>query len=171
MVGQLDCLWCVFLFQLSTVSFIPRQRAITGTTPLANWLAPFIVFYRRSNKELHCLLWSSGTNTCWRISQIFLLLHMESSCAWRECWQLSKRLGVLIWERSSNETPVDVSALRSSLTGTMMRLCICWVCCGMGFGNEGGSRVVRSRLVGLKTSPLSKRNDSWSGLGGGAALT
>ena len=41
----------------------------------------------------------------------------------------------------------------------------------MGFWNVGGSRAVRSRLVGLKTSPLSESNDSWSGLHRGAALS
>ena len=41
----------------------------------------------------------------------------------------------------------------------------------MGFWNGGGSKAVRLRFVGLNTSPLSKSNDSWSGLQRGAALT
>ena len=51
-----------------------------GTTHLASWLASSNAFCRKSNKELHCLLWSSGTNMCWPITQNFLLLQMESSC-------------------------------------------------------------------------------------------
>ena len=41
----------------------------------------------------------------------------------------------------------------------------------MGFWNGSGSKVVRLRLVGLNTSPLSRSNDSWSGLQRGSALT
>ena len=40
-----------------------------------------------------------------------------------------------------------------------------------GFLNVGGSWAVSMRLVGLNISPLSKSNDSWSGLQRGAALT
>ena len=70
----------MFLFQLSTISFILRERATTGTTHLTSWLASSIVFCRKINKEPHCLLWRSGTNKYWPITQKFLLLQMESSC-------------------------------------------------------------------------------------------
>ena len=89
MVVVLRCPWYVFLFQLSTISFTLRQLATTGTTHLANWLASSIVFCRKLMKELHCLLWTSGTNMYWPITQSVLLLQMESSCTGREYWRLS----------------------------------------------------------------------------------
>ena len=46
-VVVLRCPSYMFLFQLSTFSFTFRQRAITGTTRLASWLASSIVFCRK----------------------------------------------------------------------------------------------------------------------------
>ena len=40
-----------------------------------------------------------------------------------------------------------------------------------GLSERGGSRAVRSGLVGLNTSPLTKSSDSWSGTKRGAART
>ena len=47
MVIVLRCPSHMFLFQLSTISFILKQRGITGTTRLANWLVSSIVFCRK----------------------------------------------------------------------------------------------------------------------------
>ena len=102
------------LFQLLIIVFVFRQRVITGTTHLANWLASSIVSYRRLNKYIRCLLRSSGMNICWQITEIFLLLLMESFCPGRGWYRLSIRLGVWVWKRSCNETPVDF--WRSALT-------------------------------------------------------
>ena len=48
--------------------------------------------------------------------------------------------------------------------GTTTRRCICLFFCWMDFRNGVGLKAVRLRLVGLSTSPLSRSNDSWSGL-------
>ena len=184
---------CV-LFQLPTTFFILKQRTIMDTTRLMSWSASSTVFSRWLSKDLRCLLWSSGNSMCWQITQSFPLLPMEVFCPGSGCWQLSIRLGVRIWSESSNETPLDFwrnswtllstvaarskigqglifFAMQSSLAETTTRRCICLVLYSMAFGNRGGSKAVIFRLVGLNTSPLSKSNDSWSGLQRGAALT
>ena len=47
MVVVLRCPSYMFLFQLSTISFTLRQRAITGTTHLVSWLSSSIVSCRK----------------------------------------------------------------------------------------------------------------------------
>ena len=52
-------LTCV-LFQLQIIFSLVKQQATTGITSLVNWLRSSTVCCRRSSKDLHCLLWSSG---------------------------------------------------------------------------------------------------------------
>ena len=77
-VVLLPCLGYVFLFQLSTILFIPRQRAITGATYLVNWLASSTVFCRSTSRDLRCLSWSSGMNMCWQTTHNSLLFLIKS---------------------------------------------------------------------------------------------
>ena len=193
-VGFGSSVTCV-LFQLRISLCIVKQRATTVITRLVNWLGSSIVCYRRSSKDFHCLLWSSGMIMCCQITPNSLLLLMENFWPGHGCWQLSTRLEARIWSESSNEMPGDfgrssrplycrlwlpvrrlnwdwlVSVQQSSLGETIMHHCICWVFFQKGFWIVGGWRAVRSRLVGLNTSRSSRSNDSWSGLKRGAALT
>ena len=105
-VGFGSSMTCV-LFQLQIFLSIVKQRATTGITYLVNWLDSSTVCYRRSNKGLHCLLWSNGMTMCCQIIPNFLQLLMESFWPGHGCWQLSTRLGVHIWSENSNETPVS----------------------------------------------------------------
>ena len=106
---SLGCIvpWYMFLFQLQIISSIVKQPMTTGTTRLLNWLDPSTVCYRRSSKDLHCLLWSSGMTMCCQTTPNFLQLLVGSFWPAHRCWQLSKRLGAYIWTENSNVTPVD----------------------------------------------------------------
>ena len=151
-VGFGSSMTCV-LFQLQIILSIVKQRATTGITRLVNWLDSSSVCYRRSSKDLHCLLWSNGMTMCCQITPNFLQLLMESFWPGHGCWQLLTRLEVHIWSGNSNETAVDfwrssrplccrlwlpvrrldrgwvVSVQQSSSEETTMRHCICWVFC------------------------------------------
>ena len=95
-----------FLFQLQIILSIVSQRATTGITRLVNWLGSSTVCYRRSNKDLHCLLWRSGMMMCCQITPNFLQLLMGSLWPGHECWQLSTRLGFHIRNENFNVMPV-----------------------------------------------------------------
>ena len=95
MIGFGSSMTC-FLFQLQIFLSIVRQRATTGITRLVNWLSSSTVCYRRSSKDLRCLLWSSGMTMCCQITPNLLQLLMRSFWPGHECWQLSTRLGVHI---------------------------------------------------------------------------
>ena len=82
---------CV-LIQLRIILSIVKQRATTGITLLVNWLDSSTVCYRRSSKDLRCLLWSSGMTMCCQITPNFLQLLMGSFWPRQECWHLSTRL-------------------------------------------------------------------------------
>ena len=88
------CLWHMFLFQLQIISSIVKQQKTTGTTRLVNWLGSSTVCYRRSNIDLLCHLWSSGTNMCCPITPTLLQFLMGSFWPGHGCWRLSTRLGV-----------------------------------------------------------------------------
>ena len=77
---------------------IVRQRATTGITRLVNWLGSSTVCYRRTSKDLRCLLllWSSGMTMSCQITPNLLQLLMGSFWPGHECWQFSTRLGVHI---------------------------------------------------------------------------
>ena len=105
-VGFGSSMTCV-LFQLQLILSIVKQQVTRGITRLVNWLDSSTVCYRRSSKDLHCLLWSNGMTMCCQITPNFFQLLMESFWPRRPCWQLSTRLGVHIWSGNSNETPVD----------------------------------------------------------------
>ena len=141
------------MFSVSVATNFVKQRATANITRLMNWLDSSTVCYRRSSKDLHCLLWSNGMTMCCQITPKFLQLLMESFWPEHGCWQLSTRLGVHNWGRNSSETPVDfwrssrplccrlwlpvprldrgwvVSVQESSSGETTMRHCICWVFC------------------------------------------
>ena len=68
-----------FLFQLQIILSIVRQRATTGITRLVNCLGSSTLCYRRSSKDLRCLLWSSGMTVCCQITPNLLQLLMGVS--------------------------------------------------------------------------------------------
>ena len=57
----------MFMLQFPTFSFTPRLRMTASTPLLANWLASSTASFRRSSKDLRCILWSSGIIMCKRI--------------------------------------------------------------------------------------------------------
>ena len=106
MVGFGSSMTCV-PFQLQIILSIVKQQVITGITRLVNWLGSTTVCCRRSSKDLHCLLWSSGMTMCCQKTPNFLQLLMASFWPGHGCWQLSTRLGFHICSENSNATPVD----------------------------------------------------------------
>ena len=104
-VGFGSSVTCV-LFQLRIILCIVKQRATTGITRLMKWLGSSIVCYKRSSKDLHFLLWSSGRIMCCQITPNFLFLLMESFWPGRGRWELPTRLGAHSGNESSGETPV-----------------------------------------------------------------
>ena len=94
-VGFGSSMRCV-LFQLQIILSIVKQQLTTGITRLVNWLDSSTVCYRRSSKDPHSLLWSSGMTMCCQITPNSLQSLMGSFWPGHGCWQLSTRLRVHI---------------------------------------------------------------------------
>ena len=108
-------------------------------TPVIWWVGSHTptVFSGRLNKDLRCLLLSSGNIMCWQITQNFFQFRMKSLCLERGCWQLSRRLKVHIWRESSDGKLVDV--LKNSL--------ICFLHCSCSFQYRTGIELFCPAII------------------------